>query len=106
MHDPKHSAAKSKPQLQLIPPVASMQCAKALEHGAEKYGAFNWRKSDGIEIMTYLGAILRHTNAVLDGEDIDPESGALHLGHIMAGCCVLIDAMNEGKIIDNRPPKT
>ena len=100
--DPKDEAGKSKPQLAIIPTISEQCEAKALALGAEKYGFYNWRKSP-VETMTYLNAIKRHLNAFIDGEDIDPESGVSHLGHIKAGCSILLDAEKTGTLLDNRP---
>ena len=36
------------------------------------------------------------------GEDIDPESGLPHLACAMAGCSILLDAMEHGCLIDDR----
>lgn len=101
--DPKGLAGAAKCQLQLVPPVLSAETAKALALGAQKYGPWNWRENR-VEIMTYLGAMKRHLDAVIEGEDIDPESGAHHLGHIAAGCGIVLDAAKHGHLIDNRPP--
>lgn len=102
--DPKGAAGASKPQLQLLPPVFNRETAKALALGGAKYGPWNWRKNH-VELMTYLGAMKRHIDAVLDGEDVDPESGAHHLGHVAAGCAIVLDAGSYGHLIDNRPRK-
>ena len=102
--DPKGAAGKLKPQLQLVPSVAIQELAAALADGAKKYGAWNWRGAS-VETMTYLGAILRHTFAVIDGEDADPQSGVSHLGHISANCAILLDAAKHKTLVDNRPPK-
>ena len=40
-----------------------------------------------------------------DGEDIDPDSGNTHLAHAMASLAILIDALESGNVVDNRPPK-
>ncbi len=100
--DPKSILAIQKPQLQLIPPILNTETAKALKCGADKYGLWNWRENK-VEIMTYLGAMRRHIDAVIDGEDIDPESGAHHLGHVAAGCAIVLDAGRHGMLVDNRP---
>ena len=54
--------------------------------------------------MTYLGAMKRHIDAIIDGEDIDPESRAHYLGHVAAGCAIVLDARKHGTLVDNRPP--
>lgn len=101
--DPKGIAGLAKPQLQLVPPVINTAMAAALKIGADKYGPWNWRTNQ-VEIMTYLGAMRRHIDAVLEGEDLDPESGAHHLGHVAAGCAIVLDARAHGTLVDNRPP--
>ena len=103
--DPKGEAGKTKAQLQLIPPVFNSQVAKALACGAAKYGPWNWREHK-VEMMTYLGAMKRHIDQVIDREDQDPESHAHHLGHVAAGCAIVLDAMRHGTLIDNRPSVT
>jgi len=100
--DPKGDAGKQKPQLQLIPSVFNNAIAGALAHGASKYGPWNWRGVN-VEAMTYIGAMRRHIDRFLDGEDIDPESGFHHLGHIAASCAILLDAAHVGTLADNRP---
>lgn len=102
--DPKGEAGKLKPQLQLIPPVFNTEVANALYLGSIKYGIYNWRHTN-VEIMTYLGAMRRHIDCVLNGEDIDPESNAHHLGHVAAGCAIVLDALQHGTLVDNRPPR-
>lgn len=105
--DPKGEIGKTKPQLQLIPPAFNLDVAAALNYGAKIYGPWNWRK-DRVKTMTYIGAIRRHLDKFLDGEDLD-ESGATHLGHIAASCAILLDARKHGMLEDDRPhvtPKT
>lgn len=102
--DPKGVAGKLKPQLQLVPPLIGEHMAGALTIGAEKYGPWNWRTNQ-VEIMTYLGAMRRHIDAVIEGEDLDSESGFHHLGHVAAGCAIVLDAKAQGTLVDNRPPR-
>jgi len=54
--------------------------------------------------MTYIGAIKRHCDDLLDGVDYDPDSGAHQCGSIAANCAIILDAMKYGTLIDNRPP--
>jgi len=52
-----------------------------LMSGALKYSPDNWKiKLDRTEV---LESAMRHLTALLNGEDLDPESGLEHTGHIM-----------------------
>jgi len=72
-----------KPRTDLLDPQALEGLARVLAFGAKKYSAHNWR--GGISFSRLLGALLRHTFAILRGEDIDPESNLPHVDHL--GCC-------------------
>ena len=99
--DPKGANGKAKPQLHLIPRVSLEAQAGALQLGKEKYGERNWVQNT-VRQSTYISAIMRHTAALQDGEDLDPESGISHLGHIMAGCAIILDAQKAGTLVDDR----
>jgi hypothetical protein len=58
---------------------------QVLTFGARKYSANNWRS--GLARSRLLGACLRHVFAYLRGEDLDAETGLLHLYH--ASCCLM-----------------
>jgi hypothetical protein len=80
--------------------------AAALSVGAVRYGPWNWRGEE-VKLTVYLAAMRRHIDAIIDGEDIDPESGCPHLGHVMASCGIVLDAEACGMLVDDRilPPK-
>lgn len=108
--NPKQLVSDTKPQLQLIPPSAEIAEANALEYGAFKavradggngYGPWNWR-ADPILLTTYVGAIKRHLNAIMRGEDNDPKSGLSHWSHIRASTGIVLDAESVGTLIDDR----
>lgn len=105
--DPKGEEGKKKPQLALIPPVFNTQLANALAFGAyhrkEPYGPWNWRKTK-VEYMTYIHAMKRHIDALLEREDVASDSGVHHLGHIAASCAIVLDAAKHGTLVDDRPP--
>jgi len=99
-HSPKNRSGAAKPQLQLIPPVASEIMAASLAQGA-KHGPWNWR-TQKISLMQHIGAIKRHTDALVAGEAADVD-GNDHLGAIMATAGIIADARAHGTLIDDRP---
>lgn len=103
--NPKDKIGSKKAPLGLVPPALEIGASEAMADGAAKYGPFNWREAP-VEYMTYLTAIKRHVDALIDREDFAVDSGIHHLHHIAAGAGILIDAKGiPGCLIDNRPPK-
>jgi len=97
-------ADAEKPPVELLDPYALEQIALVIAFGAKKYAEHNWR--GGIRFTRLLGAAMRHTLAILKGEDNDPESGLPHAAHL--GCCAvfLIWMMKARPDLDDRwkPP--
>ena len=56
------------------------ETVKVLEFGANKYAPSNWKK--GLNRDEILESTFRHLQALFDGQEIDPESGLPHTGHI------------------------
>lgn len=54
--------------------------ADVLNYGAKKYAPWNWEK--GISRRRLYAAACRHYKAILDGEEIDRESGLPHTAHL------------------------
>lgn len=84
------------------------------QHGAEKYGRWNWRE-DTIQASDYLDAIMRHLYGDWEeapegpvfkhrgwagGDDMDPDSGLHQLYHVVCCCLVVLDAW-ENESLDN-----
>lgn len=101
-NNPKTAQGAKKAPLHLVPPVAIIAEAGAFKLGAEKYGAYNWRQHK-VSSSVYVAAALRHIVSYHDGEDIDAESGASHLGHARACLAILLDADSIGMLNDDRP---
>lgn len=102
--NPKAIFGNAKVDLSLVPPAASIYLALGMMNGAGKYGPYNWRLTK-VEAMTYLAAAKRHIDKVIDGQDLDEESGFPELGHAMASLAIFADALETNNLIDNRPPK-
>lgn len=64
--------------------------ARAFGYGAQKYRPWNWREFQWNQEAqdSYYGAACRHLIAWQSGQELDPESGVPHLGHV--GACALI----------------
>ena len=54
----------------------------------------------------YYSALLRHVMAWWEGEDVDPDSGLNHLTKAASCLAVLMDALHQGKLYDDRPVKS
>lgn len=100
--NPKDLIGSRKPDLSLIPPSALVLDALVMADGARKYGPYNWREKP-VRARCYVAAALRHLLAYLDGEDNATDSGLSHLAHARAGIGILIDAIETGNVIDDRP---
>lgn len=104
MSNPKDLVGAKKAPMDLVPAAGAIMSAPAHQNGADKYGPFNWRLNP-VQMMTYLAAMRRHMDALIDGQDVAEDTGIHHLSHIIAGANILADAMGLGNLIDNRPPK-
>jgi hypothetical protein len=89
-----------KPPFDLLDKLALEETAYVMAHGEKKYGTFNWRK--GLSQRRACGAALRHIYQHLDGEDLDSESGLLHLAHAMAGVMFAIRMWHQRPDLDDR----
>jgi hypothetical protein len=103
-NNPKTAAGIKKPPLSRVPPSALIYASLAMNNGAQKYGAYNWREKD-VTASIYIDACLRHLGAWFDGEEFAEDSGVPHLAHAVASLCILIDAAENGNLIDDRPVK-
>jgi hypothetical protein len=71
----------------LIPVEAVEEMLKVLESGAVKYSPRNWEK--GLSWSQTAASAFRHLSAFLSGEDKDPETGHLHVAHLMCNAAFL-----------------
>lgn len=101
--NPKDRIGALKPQISLVPPALRIWTAEAMRDGAEKYGPYNWREN-AVKALTYVEAAGRHLDSWSDGEDLAQDSGVHHLAHAAACLAILIDALETGNLVDDRPP--
>lgn len=70
---------EGKPRYDLVNPEALEDMVKVLTYGANKYVPRNWEQ--GLSWTSVLASLKRHIAAFERGEDIDNESGMLHIAH-------------------------
>ena len=96
MDDPK------KIPLALVPPSYMRACGRALQHGAVRYSAWNWKR--GMDFSEPFSALQRHLLSWLEREETDPDSGLSHLDHA-AACLAFLIEFSENPVyqkFDNR----
>lgn len=98
--EPAKKFDAGKPPISLIPRAALEAEAAVLAHGRKKYGAHNWRK--GMSFSRLYDGVLRHIIAVMEGEDLDPETGLPHEAHARCGLGFLIELKQTHPELDDR----
>lgn len=101
--NPKDALGIAKVSLSKVSPASSVYEALAMMDGAKKYSAYNWRSNKVIATI-YVDACKRHLDAWLDGEELADDSKVPHLGHAKACLGIIIDALETGNLVDDRPP--
>lgn len=99
--NPKDILGIKKVPLDQVSPVANAHESCAMLDGDLKYGFRNWRAKD-VKARIYIAACKRHLDSWLDGEETAPDSGVHHLGHARACLGILLDAQENGNLIDDR----
>lgn len=79
------------------------ECARVFTYGKAKYAAWNWAK--GMPWSVPLACAARHLLAMLRGEDIDPESGEPHRGHVFCNIVMLLQYAVTYQEGNDLPPK-
>jgi hypothetical protein len=112
--NPKDLVGRKKVALLSVLSSASiLHEARAMNHGAHRalkvdgsrgYGPFNWR-GNKVLASIYVDACMRHLLSWFDGEENADDSGIHHLGHAKACLGILLDAIETGNLVDDRPPK-
>lgn len=103
--NPKDSAATARIDISLFPASAVVYGALGMAEGDLKYGGYNYRVA-GVKTSVYIAACCRHLYKYYwCGEDCDPKTGVPHLGNALACLAIIVDGIEQGNIIDDRPPK-
>jgi hypothetical protein len=104
-HNPKDLIGRRKAGMSMVPACVLAEIGVAIFEGGSKYGAFNYRATK-ISASVYYDATLRHLMSWWEGEDIDPDCGLSHVTKAISALVVLRDAMIQGMLIDDRPPRS
>lgn len=91
---------KGKLKWSLVDMEALEPMVQVLMFGAEKYDSHNWKK--GLKYTEVVESLQRHINAFLRGEDLDPESGLPHVGHMQCNTLFLGYMFQFKKEFDDR----
>ena len=86
-----------KPRMDLLPPNAIEELAKAMTYGAKKYGDDNYLNGEMLNPNRLVAAGLRHTFSYLKGNKINEESGLHHLSHALASFAMAIEILIRKK---------
>lgn len=100
--NPKDLVGIKKVRLSLVPPSSMIYQALAMEDGAQKYGPYNWRENK-VQASIYVDACYRHIQSWFDGENNASDSKKPHLAHAIACLGIIIDALETGNLVDDRP---
>lgn len=103
--NPKDAIGTRKAKFTTLPMGALFGAGNAMLEGACKYGRHNYR-AIGVRAGVYVDAAMGHVADWWEGEDIDPDSGLNHIDKAIASLLILRDAMMQGKLTDDRPPRS
>lgn len=99
----RFNTGKPKLSFNLLSAEANEGEARVWEYGATKYARGNWLK--GCPWTEAADSLLRHTSALLNGEDIDPESGLPHADLAHCSAKILAHSYHTRKDLDDREGK-
>lgn len=102
--DPKQQCGEAKMGFNSVSHSLLVLVEAAMQTGADKYGAMNWLQlpDNSLKLSTYLNAAQRHWMLFKAGQDRTSDTDIHNLDAIMAGLCVVRDAMLHGKVRDDR----
>lgn len=90
---------EGKVDFTLIPVKAQRAEARVWMNGEKKYGRNNWEKLWGDQtVAVVMACLMRHANAILEGELVDKESGQHHAAHIRCNAAMLIEHYEREKV--------
>lgn len=103
--NPKDAIGVKKAKFSVIPAGVLFDVGLAMLEGACKYGRHNYRGA-GVRASVYYDAAMGHLADWWEGQNLDPDSNLSHVTKAIASLVVLRDAMFQGMLTDDRPPRS
>lgn len=103
--NPKGMVGIAKAPMSTVPAAVMAEVGVAMMEGALKYGRHNYRVA-GVRASVYYDATMRHLMSWWEVEDLDPDSQMSHITKAITSLVVLRDAMIQGMVEDDRPPRS
>ncbi len=103
--NPKDIVGCLKAPMSTVPATVLAEIGVGMLEGTVKYGRHNYRES-GARASVYYDAAMRHLMSWWEGEDLDPDSGLNHISKALTTLVVLRDTMIQGKMEDDRAPRS
>ncbi len=103
--NPKDVIGVRKAPMSTVPANVLAEVGVAMLEGTCKYGRHNYR-AVGVRASVYYDGTMRHLMSWWEGEDIDIHSEMSHITKAITSLVVLRDAMLQGKLTDDRPPRS
>lgn len=105
----KNDRKDGKPRMELIPLEVLEEVAKVFTAGAEKYGENTWQNlPNGYE--RYKGALLRHLTEIEKGNEIDADTGCMHIAQVVTNaifmCHIRMRERKDRRKSENNIAKT
>lgn len=98
----RHNEGKTEWSLIDFPSIEPL--ARVLMFGKEKYTTNNWKK--GWHRQALLDSLLRHTLALCNGEEVDPEHGISHVGGVLFNAMAIEYCRLNNKFLDEPDNKS
>jgi len=91
-----------KPKWSMVHFKSIEELPRVLEFGSIKYDRGNWML--GLDLNEIKDSMQRHLAELIDGNELDEESGLHHIGHIMCNCMFYMYHKNkqDEKQLDNQ----
>lgn len=85
----KNDVKDNKVRMDLLPWPELEEIGKVFTAGAKKYGPNNWQNlENGYE--RYKGAMLRHLTEVEKGNEVDEDTGCLHIAQVATNAIFML----------------